>query len=216
MWATVVSNNHTGWCQGRCALHWPMRGLQRNQLLSFCCAFFPGLSIGLKQFGIAPCIIPFSSIEWRRMERRYIWPFLLTWRLESCVVFSACDSDRTTGDSRLCVPEMDTCWTKGFSNPEGSERLLIFWEQGGKTYSQLIPLSQGITASQQIWSEKKWISLPFCASFYLSENLFEIGDCYDISPTSVADTGLALGFVCNTALFWGVSLFYAEEAFNNL
>ena len=25
--------------------------------------FFPGLSIGLKQFGIAPCITPFSSIE---------------------------------------------------------------------------------------------------------------------------------------------------------
>lgn len=35
----------------------------RGTLLSSCCAFFAGLFIGLKQFGIAPCITPFSSIE---------------------------------------------------------------------------------------------------------------------------------------------------------
>lgn len=87
----------------------------RGTLLSSCCAFFAGLFIGLKQFGIAPCITPFSSIEWPHMERRYIWPFLLTWRLEFCVFFSGCCSYGTTANSRQCVSEK---W-----NPEASGSL---------------------------------------------------------------------------------------------
>lgn len=167
--------------------------------------FFPGLFIGLKQFGIAPCIIPFSSIEWHRMERRYIWPFLLTWRLESCVVFSACDSNRTTGDSRLYVPEMDTYWTKGFLHPEGSESLLIFWEQGRKTCSQL---------TQQIWSETGDLLTFLCLILSIWKPL-EIGELPTGDPTNFADTELTLGFVCDTLLFCVVPLFYSWDAFNS-
>lgn len=137
--------------------------------IEFLLYFFPGLSIGLKQFGIAPCITPFSSIEWHHMERRYIWPFLLTWRLETCAFLSACDSSITIWD---CVYlRWKLTGLTDFESWSQWKSLFIFWEQGGKIYSQLTFWCQGITALQQMWSETGDLFTFLCLilSIFLSE-----------------------------------------------
>lgn len=118
------------WCQGGDALRCRWEGCRGTLIIECLLYFFPGLSIGLKQSGIAPCITPFSSIEWRHMERRYIWLFLLTWRLESCALLYPCDSSHNyVRQQAVCTLINKYLLDQEILNPGASESLYSFSEK---------------------------------------------------------------------------------------
>lgn len=152
------------------------------------------------------------------MERRYIWPFLLTWRLETCAFLFACDWSVTIWDNRQCVPKINTYWPRWFESWSQWKSLLIFWERDGKIYSQLTSWCQGITALQQMWSETGdllYLSVPRFAYLCIWKSI-EISEHWYVSTTRVTNTSLALGLVCKTLLFCVVKLVHPQDALRNL
>lgn len=184
---------------------WPVRGRGAEELWgTLAVLFFPGLSIGSKQFGIALCITPFSSTESPHMERRYIWPFLLTWRLEFCIFFSACYSHTTIGNGRQCVSETNACWKW---NPEASGSLYSFSEN---QVENLFAVNILKWRHYCLTTNVKWNWWP-C---YLSVPRFSylsVLKSFDVRPVLQTNSGLTLGFVCEMLLFSVVQLFHPQD-----
>lgn len=150
------------------ALHWPMRGMQRN---SYYWVFTVLFSRTFYRFEAVWDSSLHNSLLLNRVtpygEKIYMTLSAYLEVRDLCLPFCLWLKYNYL---RLCVPEMKTYWTNWFWILK-PVKVFILWEQGGKIYSQLTFWCQGITALQQMWSETGHLFTFLCLilSIFLSE-----------------------------------------------
>lgn len=176
---TVVSNSCIGWWWGRALPGQWEGGVQRNSvellLCFFCRTFYRFEAVwdsSLHNSLLLNRVTPYGEKIYMTLSA-YLEVRILCFLFWLLLIQNHCKQQA------VCVWEVKS-WSQW-------ESVLIFWEQSGKTYSQLTYWRALLPHNQ--CQVKLMTLLPFCASFNLSFYL-KIFWC----TTSVANSGPALGF----------------------